>query len=111
MSEISVPIPFHITKSQGARAYAAQALTPGRRSVVPPANQVESTAFRQAAPRLPSATIARLVAARVPGGIDFSAASPSPTASAAAIPFYRHPADNNAAATALTAGKVLDTTA
>ena len=48
----------------------------------------------------------RLVAATVPGGIDFSGAEPMPTD--ASLPMYRHPADRNAAATTLTAGRRID---
>ena len=50
--------------------------------------------------------VARLLAGLVPGGIDFSGDKPRPTADA--IPMYRHPADKNAAATGVHAGRVLD---
>lgn len=49
---------------------------------------------------------ARLVAGLVPGGIDFTTPEPSPAR--ASLPFYRHPADQNAAATALARGRRLD---
>lgn len=70
----------------------------------------------------------RLVAAIVPGGVSFAGATARPTATtglsapasppatvvsetprADAIPFYRHPADKNAAATAINLGARLDT--
>ena len=60
MSEVSHPIPFHIAQSQGTRAYAAQSLTPGRRTVVPSASQFDTTSLRHATPRLPSPTICLL---------------------------------------------------
>jgi len=52
---------------------------------------------------------ARLVSAVVAGGIDFTASTPRP--SPAALPFYQRPADRNDAATALTAGRIIDATA
>lgn len=50
--------------------------------------------------------ISRLIGARVPGGIDFSGAAPTPRGPA--IPLYRHPADANAVATRLAAPAMLD---
>lgn len=47
-----------------------------------------------------------LVAAVVPGGVDFSGAAPTPKADA--LPFYRRPGDRNEAATAWQAGRTLD---
>lgn len=47
-----------------------------------------------------------LVAQRVPGSVDFAPTTPPP--SGPALPFYRHPADRNAAATSITAGRVLN---
>jgi len=48
----------------------------------------------------------RLIAAVIPGRVDFSADEPAPTG--AALPLYRHPADRNAAGTALSAGRIVD---
>lgn len=101
MSEIPPSIPFHV-----ARAYGG--LSAGRLTVVPAATG--AAAMREAPARMPSPTVSRLVGARVPGGIDFSTPAPAP-APEAAMAFYRHPADKNAAATAVSAGRVLDTTA
>ena len=109
MSEIPPSIPFHVAKAYGG---VSASLSPGRRTILAPSGP--SPAFREAPARLPSPTISRLVAARVPGGIDFSTATPTPAPigrASDAMPFYRHPADRNAAATAVTAGRVLDTTA
>lgn len=94
MSSISqVPSnPFHI-----ARAY--QVMPP--RAAQPPV---------QAAAAGPVATIgkptSRIAAAVVPGKIDFSGSEPTQTGPA--LQMYRHPADKNAAATALSAGRMLD---
>lgn len=89
--------PFHI-----ARAYGLQQARPAQ-------------VMRTAAPAMPAApaltpnNIARLSAGIVPGGISFSAdeaAVPTNT-----YPLYRHPADKNAAATAvLSAGRRIDVT-
>lgn len=54
--------------------------------------------------------IARLVAAVVPGGIDFDANAPAPSRSGGALPFYANPAQRQAAATQIHAhmGRNLD---
>ena len=55
------------------------------------------------------AAASRMVAATVPGRVDFFADASDPSASSAlALPMYRHPADRNAAATGVNAGRVLD---
>lgn len=51
--------------------------------------------------------ISRLVAGAVPGGVRFDGEVPAPAADV--VPFYRHPADKNAAATSVNLGRVLDT--
>ena len=48
----------------------------------------------------------RLVAARVPGGIDFTADGPTPRGPS--LPLYRHPADKNAAAVSVEVGRSVD---
>lgn len=70
----------------------------------------------QAAPRIDAAPgprrnprLAGVVAAVVPGKVDFSGQRPQP--SGPAIQMYRHPADKNAAATSISAGRTLDVTA
>ena len=50
--------------------------------------------------------LARLVAGTVSGSIDFSADQPQPSREALSI--YRHPADRNAAATGVQAGRLVD---
>lgn len=54
-----------------------------------------------------SAQTGGLVAGRVPGGVSFAPAAGSPGPKAA-LPFYRHPADLNAAATSINAGRIVD---
>lgn len=49
----------------------------------------------------------RLVAGGVPGRVDFSGDSARPS-DPATIPMYRHPADRNAAATAVAVGRTVD---
>lgn len=60
--------------------------------------------------RSPEATAvsatARLVAAVVPGAVDFTAATPMPAK--AALQMYRHPADRNSAATMVALGRSVD---
>jgi hypothetical protein len=55
----------------------------------------------------PPATVSRLVGAVVPGRVSFAGEVPVQTGS---IALYRHPADRNAAATGVQAGRVLDVT-
>lgn len=81
--------PFHIS-----RAYGIQ-----------PPNRVERPQAASSTERADAAQ--RLVAASVPGRVDFSGGGTQPPDSAA-IPMYRLPADRNAAATAVTAGRMID---
>ena len=89
--------PFHV-----ARAYGVQPTTSVR-----PVNPVTPAASTDIAGRLGVDPLARLVAARVPGGIDFQTQQPTTTA-AGSLPFYRHPADRNLAAVNLEAGRLVD---
>lgn len=76
-------------------------------SLVPSATSaglVEGSAERTTSAR--AVRLSRLIGARVPGGIDFSGATPAPKGPA--IPLYRHPADANAVATRLAATPMLD---
>jgi len=84
--------PFHI-----ARAYQTQAPKTAR-SLQAGAGPVAGS--------IKPAPSSRMVAGQVPGGVDFSGAEAKPAGPA--LPFYRHPADKNAAATAVTAGRNLD---
>ncbi|MBX3315225.1 MAG: hypothetical protein KF902_00015 [Phycisphaeraceae bacterium] len=75
----------------------------------PTASAPTSAAAPGARP-ITDARLASLVAARVPGGIDFTEPAPrAPTQSASqTVPLYRHPADRNTVATAVHAGRILD---
>lgn len=102
MTTIPPSIPFHVARAYGVALVARTA--PAQRPAAPvaPATPVQTSVDHAASLRL-----ARLIAATVPGGIDFSSAEPTPTASNA-LPMYRHPYDRNAAATGVHAGRVID---
>lgn len=61
-----------------------------------------------AAERAMNTRTSRLVAGTVPGGVSFAGATPQPEQPV--TPFYRHPADQNGAATAMQVGRRLDIT-
>lgn len=106
MDAVPPTFPFHIARAYtaaarpGATAVPA-ALTPPGVTARASGDSVHITGQRGAA--LEQAAT-RLAAARVPGGADFTA-PPPPTGS---LPLYRHPADRNAAATGVQAGRMLD---
>jgi hypothetical protein len=85
---------------QIARAYGVQPVA--RRAPVAQAAAAASTSTT--ATNLTS----RLVAGTVPGRVSFAGDQPAPDTSALAM--YRHPADKNAAATAVSAGRLIDVT-
>lgn len=87
-------IPLQLAKAYGVASAARQAPVQAPES----AGRLE----RQPAERPGNG----LIAGVVPGGIDFSGPEPAPRPEA--IPLYRHPADHNAAATAVHAGRVID---
>lgn len=91
--------PFHISRAYQTAVPSAilgQNITPAQRLAAPsqpgPVNQLTNLSAR------------RIVAGIVPGKVDFSGETPAPSA----LPLYRHPADKNAAATAVNAGKAID---
>lgn len=91
------------------RLAAAYGVTPKARatSTAPAA----PASIAPAQPDRVDASLARirpLVAATVPGKIDFSANAPQQTGGA--MPMYRHPYDKNAAATGVASGKAIDVT-
>lgn len=100
--------PYHI-----ARAYGTQGgmppgpIKPVQRAVTTPVQPVQPVARDEGAGVLRDGNIQKLVAGVVPGGVTFDASGAAqPTG--AALPFYRHPADKNAAATAVSIGRSLD---
>ena len=96
MHPIGGPIPFH-----AAQAYARNASRPAAVEPASPARNPTSEVSRLYTP-----AVRRLVAATVPGGVDFSGDQPRPAT--ASLPLYRHPADRNAAATGVELGRSLD---
>lgn len=91
--------PFHI-----ARAYGA---APAQRpQPIAPAGEVQTT--RPGAAARPPGAVGSLVAGVVPGGVSFKEDGSTAQPSAPAIQMYRHPADKNAAATAVQVGRRLD---
>ena len=99
MTSVRPTIPFHIARAYGvAPRPASPAAQPAPTKRVSKPEMSREDAARE--------KLARLIAARVPGGIDFTNDEPVP--SAGAIPMYRHPADRNAAATGVVAGRVID---
>lgn len=99
MEAIPPTLPFALAKTYGVQpTVRVRPVSP----VVPPP-PVQSTHDTAGA----DARTSRLVAAVVPGGVNFEGDTPQPAAER--IPLYRHPADKNAAATAVNLGKVLDT--
>lgn len=100
--------PFHIAAAYGLRPQAPVA----RPAPTTPTSNVSAVRNADAVAniaRTPDAgavsATARLVAAVVPGRIDFTADQPVQTS---ALPMYRHPADRNTAATMVALGRSLD---
>jgi hypothetical protein len=88
--------------SQIARAYGlGPARAPGRPVAAPASGEAAGGGV------LP-APVSRLVGAVVPGKVSFAGETPMPDG---ALALYRHPADKNAAATGVHAGRTLDITA
>ncbi len=86
-----------VSRMQAAQAARAYGQPRSNQPTAQPATQ--SMPAQQAAQASPARAriVSQLVAATVPGGVDFGAdASPRPSA---AIAMYRHPADKNTAAT------------
>lgn len=101
-------LPFHIAKAYGVNPIAQiSRQTPGVSQ--------SSTSAQVSAPAAPagveqskklSAAGQSLVGAVVPGRVDFSGNEPKQVGGA--LQMYRHPADKNAAATAVNVGRKLD---
>lgn len=108
----SVPTnPYHIARAYGVKNASPAAPAQSARFTGQAANTqaVQSPVVQSqgsGAQTLPSAA-QRLVAAVVPGRVDFSGSTPQPGAGSG-LQMYRHPADRNAAATGVMLGKSLD---
>jgi hypothetical protein len=106
MDPIPASIPFHVARAYGLGTRPA--------TQIEPKPQVSSAAKAASA-----ASVAKLVAATVAGPVRFNTvdtnastpAKSSPAQQADSFPLYRHPADKNAAATSINAGRALDTQA
>jgi hypothetical protein len=102
MSSILPTNPFHI-----ARAYqiGGTARSTGNGATMHTARVERSSTAGSVTPSM-NVNTRRLVAGSVPGKIDFSGGVP--TQSVAALPMYRNPAEKNAAATGVNAGRMID---
>ncbi|MCE7973755.1 MAG: hypothetical protein DYG92_05410 [Leptolyngbya sp. PLA1] len=103
--------PIAAARAYGVRpAQGAQARPPASQ-VAPAAATARSDAVRDHADLSSSAArrqkLARVIAASVDKQPDFQP-DVRPEPGAAALPFYRHPADKNAAAVSIDAGRSLD---
>lgn len=103
----SSTIPFHIARAYGvpSNAQAVRGSGTGPVQAPAPVQKVQAaTAERGGLSRAGQA----LVAAVVPGKVDFSGDSPKPSVASESLSLYRHPADKNAAATGVLLGRRLD---
>jgi hypothetical protein len=95
MDPIPASIPFHVARAYGVAQRPATQVEPK-----PPAGAANKNAD--------------LVAAIVDGPVRFNVSesdAPASTKTGESFQLYRHPADKNAAATALSSGRALDTKA
>jgi hypothetical protein len=95
--------PFHLARAYGLAAPAGA--VPGARAGAAAAGQTREVDARGTDPAA-AARISRLVAAVVPGGVDFN--GPELTAGAGVLPMYRRSAEKNAAATGVVLGRKID---
>lgn len=112
MDRVGPTNPFHISKAYGVanpQRVAPSSQTPAAFPIRPAVrtDQVDASTARAAVAKQ---RISTLVAARVSELPDAPAPAPAAasTARTGAFPMYRHPADKNAAATAVNAGRVID---
>lgn len=126
MDAIPPTLPFHLAKAYGVKPTAPASAPTPTVTVTPvgpgvdridgvrttgragPVDKADLNAVKKA-----EAIRSKLVAATVPGGVEFrngvaTASAGGVARTADAIPFYRHPADKNAAATAIDLGTRLD---
>lgn len=85
--------PYHLRIAYGA-------------APTPPLRAAKATSAIDPATRPQASAAARLIAGTTPGRVDFSPAAAPQRADA--LPMYRHPADRNAAATAVALGRAVD---
>ncbi len=110
MSSIPPTNPFHISRAYQS-APLARAASAGRvnggAAARPGTSHVSPSAPGGSVTPQMNVNTRRLVAGSVPGKVDFTA-NGTAIASTTAIPLYRHPADKNAAATGVSAGRIVD---
>ena len=100
--------PYHIARAYGVEAPAQLSRVGGAGGAAASVSQVPTVVAGNSGPasKLPSAA-QKLVGARVAGKVDFSGDQPVQS-TAGTLSFYKHPADKNAAATAVSVGRSLD---
>ena len=115
MDQGAIPpsLPFRLAAAYGARDISARpaAADTGARSqprVLLDRDTVELSSSRGAGIQSPGAR--RLVAAAVNVPVDFNIPGASAPAARESLAMYRHPADKNAAATAVNVGRQIDLT-
>lgn len=102
MIEGTGSIPFQVARAYGVTPRPVQRVT----GVAPMETVGQAPLFSPLGGSKANPGVARLVAGTVPGRVDFSGDVPQP--GRASLSLYRHPADRNAAATGVQAGRVLD---
>lgn len=95
MNPVGPSIPFHVAQAYGVPAPRQHAPAPDQAGPIKIADRLSTSGA-------PS-SVRELVAAPVPGGIDFATNQPTSPMS-----LYRHPADRNEAATGVSVGRHLD---
>ena len=103
--------PYHIARAYGMQggqgAQSAGPIKPVQRAVTTAVQPVQPVSRDAGAGAVRDPNLQKLVAGVVPGGVSFDATGAGqPTG--ASLPFSRHPADKNAAATAVSVGRSLD---
>lgn len=103
----SVPstIPFHVAKAYGIKPVAQVSRQTQGMTQTAGTSQVSAGGSIDQSKKL-SVAGQSLVAAVVPGRVDFSGEEPRQVGGA--LQMYRHPADKNAAATAVNVGRRID---
>lgn len=116
MDQGSIPptLPFRLAAAYGAPGTRPVPAQPSGRGVggvarvISDTDTVELSSARRGTQG--AAGAGRLVAARVNVPVDFDLARPPAPPVQGALPLYRHPADKNAAATAVNVGRSIDLT-
>lgn len=102
---IAPTMPHHVARAYGVRPSSSAAASGVVATIQPPAPVAQQTSS-------PSESMRRLVAAVVPGGVEFTSSGDARATrepgEGSPLAMYRHPADKNAAATAVNVGRRLD---